>query len=410
MQLHRKIFFLILVLIPTQLGLHLWPAWTTVLGRRIDYLSPTIYLTDILIILVLGLYFLGSQKVRFPKLKINLTRLIRILLILGLIILNIVLAKSPQAAIYQWLKTIEYFGLGLYIVKTKPNLKLISFGLSIGIIYSVAIALMQFYLQHAVGGIFWFLGERSFSAETAGIAKIDLGPAWGLKLRPYATFPHPNVLAGFLAISLLFVWDQILKIRRHDRTFYYYLFVISLGYLGLILTFSRSAIILGLLTGIIFITTRLQKKFRVYAFLIFILISGLLLTFIKFNPIEESIVVRGDLNMVAFRLWQLSPVIGIGAGNFLIRLPEMLPSRQIYFLQPVHNIYLLWLVQTGLIGLIIFALYIFQIIRKIRSVNPVVVFSLVTILLIGLFDHYFLTLQQGQIILTLILSLALVKF
>ena len=41
------LLILFLLLIPTQLGKHFWPDWSSVLGIRIDYLSPTLYLVDI---------------------------------------------------------------------------------------------------------------------------------------------------------------------------------------------------------------------------------------------------------------------------------------------------------------------------------------------------------------------------
>ena len=51
-----------------------------------------------------------------------------------------------------------------------------------------------------LGGYFWYLGERSFYASTPGIAAVSFQGR--LLLRPYATFPHPNVFGGFLAIVL----------------------------------------------------------------------------------------------------------------------------------------------------------------------------------------------------------------
>ena len=54
--LNRKInlsaifFYLLILFLPTQLGKHFWPNFSYVYGVRIDYLSPTLYFTDILII------------------------------------------------------------------------------------------------------------------------------------------------------------------------------------------------------------------------------------------------------------------------------------------------------------------------------------------------------------------------
>jgi len=38
---------------PTQLALHFWPSWAHVFGIRVDYLAPTLYLTDLLLIVLI---------------------------------------------------------------------------------------------------------------------------------------------------------------------------------------------------------------------------------------------------------------------------------------------------------------------------------------------------------------------
>ena len=56
------LFYLLLLLLPTQLGKHFWPTFSYVLGTRVDYLSPTLYLTDI-IILFITLFYLPKAKI-----------------------------------------------------------------------------------------------------------------------------------------------------------------------------------------------------------------------------------------------------------------------------------------------------------------------------------------------------------
>src|SRR5215469_9265549 len=48
-----SLFFLLL---PTQLGKHSWPDFSYVSGIRIDYLSPIIYVTDVILVLLLGFF------------------------------------------------------------------------------------------------------------------------------------------------------------------------------------------------------------------------------------------------------------------------------------------------------------------------------------------------------------------
>ena len=65
------------------------------------------------------------------------------------------------------------------------------------------------------------------------------------------------------------------------------------------------------------------------------------------------------------------------------------------FLQPVHNIYLLLLSEAGVIGLFMFLWILWR--AKKHWVILIVFF-------LGLVDHYFLTLQQGQLLLVILLS------
>jgi O-antigen ligase len=258
-----------------------------------------------------------------------------------------------------------------------------------------------------LGGVFWWLGERTFSASTIAIALTSVNGS--LFLRPYATFPHPNVLAGFLAVIL-----PVLIMKKPK--FYQSIFI--LGTVSLFLTFSRSAwISLGLSLAII-AGLNLQKKtnFKPNKTHLLLLIVGVffILASVK-NLAQESqadpISLRKDLNLVALRMARSSPLIGVGLGNFLVVMPEFYKEKghQIYYLQPVHNIYLLILAETGAIGLTIFFLFILLtvrvLVRKKLLFSPIIL-PLFSILFLGLFDHYFLTLQQGQILTSLFLGLS----
>lgn len=426
-KLHRVFFYLLIVLIPTQLGLHFWPSWAMVLGRRVDYLSPTLYLTDILIVFMLLCWIIDLLP-RITNYELRITRktiIYNLLFIIPFIyiIANIYFAASWQVAIYAWIKFFEFFLLGLYIVKTKPKFDRIVFFLSLSVIYSSGIAITQFFLQHSIGGIFWFLGERTFSATTPGIAQIPLclprAVSCPLLLRAYGTFSHPNVLGGYIAVVMpLIIFNKTKKIPIFK------MITIILGLLALILTFSRSAWVAGVLgVGIWYLvsgnshlaswykihiqTIKPRMLFPVLFFVLFIAS----ITVPQFLGDSESVVVRAQLNASAISLIRQSPFFGVGAGNFLGQLPEVLPSRMIYFLQPVHNIYLLLLSEIGFVGSIILGWLLFTTIKdhkeKFSIQNTMIRISLFMILLLGFTDHYAFTLQQGQLLFTLLFALVL---
>ena len=68
------IFKVFVFLIPSQLAIHLWPKWAYIYGIRIDYFSPTIFLTDILVFLILILWLISLliSKKRINISKINI--------------------------------------------------------------------------------------------------------------------------------------------------------------------------------------------------------------------------------------------------------------------------------------------------------------------------------------------------
>ena len=62
--LERVICFLLICSIPIQLGKHFWPASAFVSGIRVDYLSPTLFFTDILLFVLLGIFVFNVWRER----------------------------------------------------------------------------------------------------------------------------------------------------------------------------------------------------------------------------------------------------------------------------------------------------------------------------------------------------------
>lgn len=386
-------FSLLLLFLPTQLGFHFWPDWAMVLGRRIDYLSPTIYLTDAIVFIVLLFWFIESR----PKFRFQI--LFPVLLFATI---NIWVSKNQPEAIYKWLKVLEFVLLGWYIVKTKPSFSFITSFLSVGVLYSSLIAIGQFFLQHSIRGPLWFLGERAFTVDTPGIARIAIG---GREfLRAYGTFPHPNVLGGYIAALLPLV---IISARQLSKKIFYAATII-LGAIALVLTFSRSAWVVGLF-GIVYGTWKstMSRTSNFFLLVPCLLIIILFITQLQRLPFtDESVVVRQQLNNAAFSMWQHSPLVGVGLGNFLVELPKALPSKSVYFLQPVHNIYLLVLAETGVVSFILFCWFLWKVFLHPFSIYHL---SFIILLILGLVDHYPLSLQQGQLLFTLLLALTFVN-
>lgn len=428
MSFHRGIFFTLLVLLPTQLGYHMWPSWTLVLGRRVDYLSPVIFATDILVILLLLTWCIEERvwrRVWDRSGYASRTSWIQMVLLgTGVAMFNIWNAHSPTIALLAWIKVVEYTMLGWYIYHTRVRTAFVLAPLAIGMIYSSWIAVAQFFLERSIGGLFWFLGERTFYLDTPGIARITLCNPLSfscvMKLRAYATFPHPNVLGGYLAVLLPLMLGALFDKKSPARIFLYRVTFIS-AIAALLFTFSRGAWIVGVL-GLWYVfmhhaspPARVGHLQKILLTIMCVLV--LLLGFVSAPVQTESVVVRTQLNDAAHNIWSTSPIFGVGLRNFIPTLPSHMSSSGVYSLQPVHNIYVLAATEVGLVGLALFLVVVYRCIKHIadkttrtsryRLISSPIIISVGLLLLLGLFDHYPVTIQQGQMLFTVLLSLLL---
>ena len=83
---------------------------------------------------------------------------------------------------------------------------------------------------------------------------------------------------------------------------------------------------------------------------------------------------------------------------------SMLENPDIRFTQPVHNIYVLVLSEAGILSLIFFGLFLYEKLKASRG-NFLLYVSIIQILFLGTFDHYFFTAQQTQLLFWLVLGL-----
>jgi len=293
-----------------------------------------------------------------------------------------------------------------------------------GILFESFLTIAQYVNQGSLGGALYLLGERSFNSQTPGIANASINGQ--LFLRPYATFSHPNVLAGYLFVFMsLIVFFSRQKFFKHQDMFVY--FSLVFGSLALFLTMSRVSIAAWVLFLISLLAHSFWKKTRMgfikkthlqliknrilllilLTIAVFIFTFPIGLRFFQFSFSDQSIVLREELVKDSLVMFQRSPALGVGLNNFLTSLPPVQKQyEENLYIQPVHNIYLLVLSQSGIVGFIFFLYFLlktFKVVEKITNIELPILFLL--ILFLGLFDHYLLTLQQGQIMLAVLLGL-----
>jgi O-antigen ligase len=403
--LEQILFFLTIILLPIQLGKHFWPSSAYIYSLRIDYLSPALYLWDIV---ALGLVTIWV----FRKGVVNEKALGVLFLFLLTQSISIIPAINQGAAIarLEQLVIVSLFSLYLSSQKIEQVSQLVKVGLILAVIYESILGILEFIAASSLN--FWFLGERAFNLSTPSIATFNFyGQVF---LRPYATFPHPNVLAAFLVIALptIIFLDQYLNssknILTHNESFIKLSSLV--GFTAGILTFSRVAILIIIIELFLY----LRAKIKVFAFIVLLALPFLFIRFSSaFNFDSLSLTRREELAEVALSLFAAHPLLGVGLNNFInqIAISELIagPSR---FLQPVHNIFLLSLSETGILGYVGFLIFLGYPLWQLRQIKsfPAIFFissMFLIIVFLGMFDHYFLTLAQGQRLLFLTWGLSL---
>ena len=377
---------LYLVFLISQLGKHWWPEWSFVYGIKVDYLSPILYLTDLV---WLGAFL--TKKHEKSQLRRNIGWII-------LIAINILVADRWQVCLYKWFRWWQLWWWVRYLADNKKVIiKVLPEIISWWVVVEFVLAVGQVVNGGSLGGIFYWLGERRFDYMTVGIARISwFGDNF---VRAYGTFSHPNSLAGFLLVAVLLL-DKV-KNSKINKT---RMWTINwLAIIGIILTGSRLVWVVGLLTVIF----RFKSKFGLKMVLIgLMLMVGGLLFENKINWLggwsNQSVLLRLNLNKSALKMIGQFPIFGVGLGNFLTKLPDYLFN--FWIIQPVHNVFLLVLAEMGIVGFGWLWVFLNKKIewRKFGWIWAVIVMT-------GMFDHYWLSLPQNLAIMGVVMAMSLRK-
>lgn len=404
--LEKLFFFLTVLFLPTQLGKHFWPDFSFIYSLRIDYLSPTIYFWDLLVLAltIIWLSQLLINKFIHPKnkqIKVNHKFLFLLLFFFLTQSMSILNASNPGGSIVR-LKEYLFPALFAFYLASQSFSKIKNLffsGLIISIILTCILALSQFLLGRSVG--LWILGERDFYVSTPLIARFNFYDQ--VFLRPYATFSHPNMLAAFLLLTLPIAIFGIS--RRFTRN------KLVLGFLTfstIFITFSRAGLVLMIIQSAI-LFRRFWKLLLILGVVIAPLIFVRLASIYTFDTL--AVLRREQLSNYALKTFIENPLAGIGLNNFI----NVLASDEVLvgtsrFLQPVHNIFLLILSETGILGMLgVLAIFSYAVWSNFWSKNKfskVILGNLFMLIFLGLFDHYFLTLPQGQRLFFMLLGLS----
>ncbi|MCL5960799.1 MAG: O-antigen ligase family protein [Chloroflexi bacterium] len=413
------------------LSLSLWPSQTLVQGTfagfPANYASVNLYLMDIAAVATLLFWVLslpGRKLCGWPRFHIGPRHIFALLALL--IIFSFLSSRSAinsSTALYWTYRMLFFLAIYLYVVNEVRNFK----GVAIALVAGLSFQAVLTYNQSASQSSFlrgWGLTAWLPSQSGASVVETESGVRW---LRAYGTYFNPNPLGGFAAVSLLALTGLYLQVRA--RWLAILLPFFWLGLLPLILAFSRSAWV-GFGLGIFLITALAARNYDnkwLYSLRIFQLLFAALFLGVVFIASFRDLFVtrlvdtgarleaislseRVTYQDIALRLITAHPWSGVGSGNFPVA--SFVLTGAYDMLQPVHNIFLLIAAETGLLSLVVFAALVLVILfhlwqnqRLYDAWLAVWTGVLVAMLGIGLFDHYWWSIEPGRMTLWLFVSI-----
>lgn len=353
-------------------------------GVFVNYLCPTLHILDIFLILSLVVNILYSSSFNIIK---------NIFISLPVILystIHILLHPNINTAI-SISRLLIFILLLIFIdggIKEKIKERTTMIVLVSSLLVQLSISVLQFLSRRDLG--LQFLGESNLLAGTINSSFISF--PFGEYLRSYGTFPHPNVLAGF-ALSLSFFSWKIFGLKNWKT------WLISfLSFVLILLTLSR----LHILIFVLFVLALLVIELKNHFFSFFPILWE------RFNSLGgNSVSVKERLTLLkeSLNILKENWFVGVGGGEFVRYLENgVRTSSNISLFQPVHNIFMLLLTEQGFLGAILFPVYILYSIFKQNKELLTKVLIILILLIIGMFDHYLVSLPQG-LIMILIMTL-----
>ncbi len=343
-------------------------------------------------------------------------------LFVGIALLSLLFASHRGLGAYTMLHLLEGVFLYFYFATHQTLTRDFAFrAILVGTTFQTFIGLLQFKAQKSIG--ISYLGESHFGAPIPGTATFYFGIEKFVRVP--GTFLHPNILGAFLFMSSLLILYYVLRSKDVVSSMLWLLFYYATNLL-LLLTFSRSSITTILVLTVIYLIVS-YKKSRIQEMYVFVVWGLVFLTIgTMFGNVltarfqhsfdELSYKHRVIYNHIGLEVLSQRPLLGVGVGNFVDYAfhAKLYQAQQLsisYLYQPIHNLYLLIGVETGMFGVLAFLAFLALLFRsrfgELYSDPTLFVVSCVLagFLMLGFADHYFWDLEQGIVMLWTMLGL-----
>jgi O-antigen ligase len=403
-KINKHLFYLLLFALPWQTRLFLKKGYLA--GSFWEYGTFSLYGTDLLLLIVFFLFLIDRNKKKISYFSpLNLVILAWLILISA----SVLVADNKEIALFHLVHWWLYFLLFILIIGWSFDLKKALFSFSLGALFQGVFAWWQFTQQKILANKWLGLASHNPALSGASVVENDAGRF----LRAYGALPHPNILAGFFLLA--FFLGLILYFLFRKKYKYFILFILFFIILGLVLTFSRAGTLafVFFLAFLLLVFCRFKKKqsawlilVSLFVFFLFnLLFSSLIFPRWQGQGLREqqSLRFRQLYQEQSFKLIKSNFILGVGLNNFTwASFNKFKPEISHFDYQPVPNIYLLIFSELSLGGLVIFFSLIgiflkewWREIRQRRVIGILAGLPFLSLLFLGLFDHYPLSLPIG---------------
>ncbi len=378
-----------------------------------EYGSLFLYGTEILTAILIIFWIVDRLKDKNFCARLEVANIKRVLSILGVyaIFAFYFFISANRDLAWQYLNWVVYTAcLFIIVLESEFGFYKISLFAWLGSLAPAILGIYQFFSQSVLANK-WF-GLATQNPATIGVSVIEyLDERW---LRAYGSFGSPNALGIYLGTIFLLGIILILNTNNQKARLGFLVGQILI-FLALFFSFSRGAW-LGVSIGLLILTIQNRKNILFFQQLGLYLLLVVILSFnfshllfaranldnrLEAKSISERVTQWQDFKIIFTK----HALVGVGAGNYPTALQSLHPNFSANYFSPIHNIYLFFIGQFGLVGalLVIFLLYLLykKMTKEIKIFVP-----LICILVAGFFDHWSLSMFTGWIFLGLIFALA----
>jgi len=301
-----------------------------------------------------------DTKIYFPKeAKAFLCFIIYVFLFS---LLNIYFGGGADKNLTQMLITAMYFMFYMLLInifssfRYKQAAKYINIFIFICFMASLY-SIFQFFMPNSdILGGFLRNANKSFVITSQGFRMVGM-ENFG---RVSGFAPEPSMWAAFLAVPLALMLPR-LYFSMSARKLLLYLVILS----AFIMTYGRTgwlAFILAILLLPIFILKGVKRKVAIVFVSFFIAIGLIGMAYFGAQGLDGSVIERLQGQMTAVNMFRSNPVFGVGLGGFSINKDLYAPAGSSVITRDTgnyaYNLYIRLLAETGIVGTLLWLIFI----------------------------------------------------